>query len=126
MSRPKATCGVAIAAADSNTASANTIDVTASITLTDTAGGQLEIDNTTTTPKTLTIEGQGALPSDTAIAGSPTWNTRIFEIVGTGGAGVTVVLSDLTIEGGTAKDGGVLGGTAALGGGLLIDGRKSR
>ena len=91
----------AIATADSNSDSSNTIDITASITLTDTTAGQLEIQNGTSTAKTLTIEGQGALPSDTEIAGSsPSWNTRIFEIVSTGPASVTVVFKDLEITGG--------------------------
>jgi hypothetical protein len=41
----------AITSADANTSSANTINVTASITLTDTTAGQLVIDNGTTTAK---------------------------------------------------------------------------
>ena len=116
-----------IASAESNTSSDNTIDVTSSITLTDTSAGQLEIENTPSMAKTLTIEGTG--PSDaTSISGfysSPTseWDTRIFEIVDDASAGsLSVVLKDLRIFGGHAKDGGAVGGTAALGGGILIDG----
>ena len=112
----------AIGMADSNSASANTIIVTSSITLTDASDGQLEINNSTGTAKTLTIEGQGTMPSDTVIAGSTTLNSRVFEIVGTGTAGVTVVFKDLEITKGRAHDGGILGGAAALGGGILIDG----
>ncbi len=117
-----------IAAADSNSNSFadNVIELSGSITLTDTAAGQLEIDNSSSIAKTLTIEGQGSSPSDTVISGfdTPTshWNSRIFEIVGTGAASITVVFRDLSITGGHADDGGVLGGTAALGGGILIDG----
>ena len=112
----------AISAADSNSSNANTINVTSSITLTDASDGQLEIGNSTGTAKTLTIEGQGAMPSDTVIAGSTTLNSRIFEIVGAGTAGVTVVFKDLEITKGRAHDGGILGGAAAVGGGILIDG----
>ncbi len=72
------------------------------------------------------IEGQGKSASSTVISGVNTstskWNTRIFEIVGTGTAAMTVVFKDLEITGGNAKDGGVLEGNAALGGGILIDG----
>ena len=52
----------AITTADSNSSDANTINVTASITLTDTSAGELEIQNGTGTAKTLTIEGQGSSP----------------------------------------------------------------
>jgi hypothetical protein len=117
----------AIASAESNSSSDNTIDVTSSITLTDASAGQLVIENTPGMAKTLTIEGPG--PGDaTSISGfdsSPTsfWDTRIFEIVDDSSAGsLSVVLKDLKIFGGHAKDGGVVGGTAALGGGILIDG----
>jgi hypothetical protein len=112
----------AIATADGNSDGNNTIDITASITLSDVAAGQLVIQDAASTPGTLTIEGQGASPADTVIAGSSGWNTRIFEVVGTGTANVTVVFKDLAIKGGHAIDGGVLGGAVALGGGLLIDG----
>ena len=108
-----------IMTADSNSSAANTINVTASITLTETTAGELEIQNATSTAKTLTIDGQASSPSATVIAGSSSWNTRIFEIAGAGGAGVTVVFKDLEITGGRAHNGG---GPAALGGGILIDG----
>ena len=47
---------------------------------------------------------------------------RNFEVIGKTGATVTVVFRDLTIRYGEATDGGAVGGTAALGGGILIDG----
>ena len=100
----------AITTADSNNSGANTINVTASITLTDTSAGELEIQNGTGTAKTLTIEGQGSSPQAAVIAGSSSWNTRIFEIAGAGGAGITVVFKDLEITGGRAHNGGGLGG----------------
>ena len=109
-----------IMTADSNSSAANTINVTASITLTETTAGELEIQNATSTAKTLTIDGQASSPSATVIAGSSSWNTRIFEIAGAGGAGVTVVFKDLEITGGRAHNGG--GPAGALGGGILIDG----
>ena len=96
--------------------------MTALITLTDTSAGELEIQNGTGTAKTLTIEGQGSSPSAAVIAGSSSWNTRIFEIAGAAGAGTTVVFKDLEITDGRAHNGGGLGGAVALGGGILIDG----
>jgi len=54
--------------------------------------------------------------------GGSVWKDRIFTIVSTSSASVSVVLENLAIRGGHAVNGGVLGGTAALGGGLLIDG----
>lgn len=112
----------AIITADGNSSSTNTINLTTSITLTDTTAGQLVIQNATSTAKTLTIEGQGSSPSATILSGSSSWNTRILEMIGTGTASVTVVFKDLEITHGEMHDGGILGGTAALGGGLLIDG----
>ena len=88
--------------------------------LSDTTAGQLVIENATSIPKTLTIAAQG--PGGVQIAGSVDWNTRIFEIIGTGSASVTVVFKEVGIAGGKANDGGVLGGNEALGGGILIDG----
>ena len=85
-------------------------------------GLELVIDNTTSMPKTLIISGQSLGPPYTEIAGSSSWNSRIFEIVGTGKASVNVLIKDLEITGGKAHDGGVLGGNTALGGGFLIDG----
>ncbi len=110
-----------IAAANTNSFADNVIELSSSISLSDTAAGQLVIQNGTSTAKSLTIESQGA--SQSVISGfTAGWNSRIFEIVGAGGAGVTVVFKNLVIEGGEAHDGGALGGTAALGGGILVDG----
>ena len=47
---------------------------------------------------------------------------RVFQIVSSQGAAVTVSFQNLTVQGGGATDGGVLGGGADLGGGFLIDG----
>ncbi len=104
----------AITTADGNSSSANTINLTASITLTDTSAGELEIQNGTGTAKSLTIEGQGSFPSATVIAGSSSWHTRIFEISGAGGAGVTVLFKDLEITNGRALNGGGQGGEPRL------------
>ena len=46
---------------------------------------------------------------------------RVFEVL----SGVTLVLSDLTVTGGLATDGGTIGGSDALGGGILNDGNLS-
>ena len=109
----------AILTAEGNSSSANTINLTASITLSDTSAGALEIPNSAGIAKNLVIEGVSRF---TTISASSSWNTRIIEIAGTATASVTVVFKDLTIKGGRAHDGGALGGNAALGGGLLIDG----
>jgi hypothetical protein len=86
----------AIAAADSNGDASNTINVTASILLDDTSAGPLEIQDGGSTAKTLTIEGQGAAPSDTMIEGDlGVWNTRVLEVVGTGASKVTVIFMDV-------------------------------
>ena len=74
------------------------------------------IDNSSSLPnKTLTIVGQGE--ANTIIEpGLANWNNRVFEVVGTSQANVTVVFLNLSIEGGNATDGGILGGKArALG-----------
>jgi hypothetical protein len=113
----------AITDADSNGFSSNTIVLaTGTYPLSNATLGQLLIENSSSmTSKTLSIVGEGASSSiiEPGIAG---WEDRIFEIVGTTGANMTVVFQDLSIEGGSATNGGVLGGTAALGGGILVDG----
>jgi hypothetical protein len=112
----------AINQADSNGFANNVLVLTTSTyVLTDLTSGAFQIQNTSSLPsKTLTIIGQGQ--ANTIIAPRlSTWQDRIFEIVGTSGAGVSVVFENLSIAGGNARDGGVLGGSAALGGGLLID-----
>ena len=72
--------------------------------------------------KTLTLVGQGA--SSTVVTGGPGWNDRDFQIVGASGAAVTVTFQNVAIEGGDAVNSGAVGGNAALGGGLLIDGGR--
>ena len=111
-----------IAAADSNGFADNTIDLSSSIALSDTTAGPLVIENATSIAKTLTIEAQGT--GSVQILGSLGWDTRIFEIVGTGPASVSVLFKEVGITGGKVHDGGVLGGNAALGGGILIDGGR--
>ena len=75
------------------------------------------IENATSTPKSLRIVGQGVSPTGTILSGSPTWNTRIFEVVGTGTASVSVIFSYLEIEDGRAHDGGALGARRRSGAG---------
>jgi hypothetical protein len=112
----------ALITADSNGSAANTIKLTASITLSDAVAGALLVKNTSGTAETLTIEGTRARPSATVLSASASWNTRVLGIVGAGASSVTVILRDLTITGGHAHDAGGLPGTGAVGGGLLIDG----
>ena len=111
----------AINQADSNAFAFNTIILSASTyLLSDASSGGLVIDNSSSLPsKTLTITGQGQ--TNSVIGSAVNWNDRIFEIEGASGAVVNLTLQNLTIEGGDAQNGGVLGGDAALGGGLLID-----
>ena len=100
----------AINAADSNSFAFNTILLSASTyQLSDTSSGGLLVENTSSlSSKTLTITGQGATSS--IIGAVPDWNDRIFEIVGSTGQTLNVTLQDLTIQGGNALNGGVLGG----------------
>jgi hypothetical protein len=113
----------AILAADTNSSASNTIKLgDGTFSLTDTTDGNLLIDdqNSAVVSKTLTIVGQGE--TKTIVTGGSNWADRIFEVVGRTGALMTVVFKDFTIEGGRASNGGVVGGSDALGGGLLIDG----
>jgi hypothetical protein len=112
----------AINQADSNGFASNTIILeSANYVVTNANAGQLLVQNTSNfANKSLTIVGQG--PTNTVIRpGIYPWNDRIFEIVGTLTAATTVTFESLSIEGGSARDGGILGGPTALGGGLLID-----
>jgi hypothetical protein len=113
----------AINAAESNSDASNTIVLSsATYVLTNTTLGQIVIDNNSSLPnKTLTIVGQGET-STIIEPGLTLWSDRVFEVVGTSQANVTVVFQSLSVEGGNATGGGILGGTAALGGALLIDG----
>ncbi|MHB1558088.1 MAG: RHS repeat-associated core domain-containing protein, partial [Isosphaeraceae bacterium] len=66
--------------------------------------------------KTLEIVGQGTAANQVVITGGRT--SRVFQVANS----VKVVFNKIAIEDGKASDGGLVGGTAALGGGLLIDG----
>ena len=72
----------AITSADTNTSASNTINLTASITLTDGSAGELVVNNPTTTAKTLLIEGQKAQPSQTVLSGSASLNTGVLAVAG--------------------------------------------
>ncbi len=86
--------------------------------------GQLVIQDLTggLSHKTITIIGAGTGATIIEPSDAKGWDNRIFEIVSHTGATVTVYFQNLTIAGGQATNGGVLGGTTALGGGVLIDG----
>ena len=108
----------AVAAADSNSDSSNIITLSASSIPYPATTGQLLVENSSSLKsKSFTIVGQGE-SSSVITAGLA---NRVFEIVGTS-SGLSVVIQNLAIAGGRATDGGIVGGTAALGGGLLIDG----
>ena len=111
----------AINQADSNALAFNTIILSASTyLLSDASDGGLVVENSSTLPsKTLTITGQGETSS--VIGSAFNWHDRIFEIEGSGGTSLNVTMQNLTIQGGSAQNGGVLGGDTALGGGLLLD-----
>ena len=99
--------------ANLNADALNTIHLSAGIySLTDFADGNLVIQNgnSLVPTKTLFIVGQGGKHLH---QGSSSWNDRIFEVIGSPSASVKVVFEKLTIEGGKASGGGVLGGTAA-------------
>jgi hypothetical protein len=110
-----------IGLADSNGLAFNTIVLSASTyLLSDKFSGEIVIKNDSSLPaKTLSITGQGQANS---IIGSVfNWQDRIFEIEGSSAHALNVTLQNLTIQGGNAQNGGVVGGSDALGGGLLID-----
>jgi hypothetical protein len=112
----------ALVAAAANADSSNTINLAAgSYTLTDSADGDLLIHNLVGgATKTFLING--ATQATTVIQGGDTWDDRIFQIVSSPTAAVAVTMKNLTIEGGNAFTAGAVGGTAALGGGMLVDG----
>ncbi len=110
--------GTDVAAADSNGFASNIIMLSISSLPYMVTGGQLVVNNgSSLKSKSFTIVGQGE-SSSVINAGS---TSRVFEIVGTG-SGLSVVFQSLAIAGGRATDGGILGSTVAMGGGLLIDG----
>src|SRR5262249_55402260 len=90
----------AINRADSNGFAFNTILLSASTTvLSDLSSGGIVIENASALPsKTLSIIGQGQ--TSTIISSIYNWQDRIFEIEGTGGQSLNVVMQGLTIEGG--------------------------
>ncbi len=110
----------AISEADSNGHSFNTIILSASrYLLSDKSAGGLMIGNASSLPaKTLTITGQGQ--TNSVIGSVFNWHDRILQINGSPGHALSVTLQNLAIQGGHAFNGGVLGGTTGLGGGLLI------
>ncbi len=75
--------------------------------------------NSSVPHKTLTIVGTGSSPAQTVADGSG--SSRVFQIT----SSITVIFKDMAIEHGKATDGGNLGGTTALGGGVLIDGGQA-
>ena len=89
--------------------------------LTDQSQGNVLIENTSGLPsKTLSIMGAGE--SNTVIQpGVFPWQDRLFEIVNTGSASLSVVFQNLAIKGGNATGGGILGGISRWEV-LLIDG----
>ncbi len=113
----------AISADDANAQASNTINIGAgTLALSELSPGNLLIENENTAKapqKTLIIDGAGRLVTIIEPSTSVTWVSRILQIIG---PSVTVELENLTIRGGRAHDGGAVGGTMALGGGILIDG----
>ncbi len=86
--------------------------------------GQLILQDTSGSEasKTITIVGQGAGVTVIEPSTDKGFGERVFEIISQSGASLTVNFQNLTIAGGYAANGGILGGNTALGGGLLIDG----
>jgi hypothetical protein len=113
----------AISADDANAQASNTINIGAgTLALSELSPGNLLIENENIAKapdKTLIIDGAGRGFTIIEPSTSITWVSRILQIVG---PSVTVELENLTIKGGRAHDGGAVGGTMALGGGILIDG----
>ena len=113
----------AIAQAETDSSTVDVINLSAgAYSLTKAAGGTIVLQDMASgvVAKTLLIQGQGE--AKTSIQGSIGGGFRDFEVIGTASAGVTVVFKNLTITSGTAVDGGPLGGAAAHGGGILLDG----
>ena len=118
----------AIATADSNGDAVNTINLSAgAFQLTNEAAGALLIQNQNAQlvpNKTLDIIGAG--PASTTVEpstslGTP-WNDRVLTVVGSEGAGVTVLIENVTISGGSIKAASANTQLPAEGGGLLVDG----
>ncbi len=113
----------AINAADGNAYASNTIVLSAgTYALTNATLGQIVLQNTSSlSNKSLTIVGAGETSTVIRPSSYP-WLDRIFEVIGGGPNSLSVTFQDLSIEGGNATGGGILGGVAALGGALLVDG----
>ena len=106
----------AISAADTNSASSNTINITSSIVLSDTTAGPLVIENATDISKSLTLDGQGDLP---AISGATTWDFRFIDVDhNPNEADESVDLENLDFEGGdeVSSTGDAQGGAIMLNG----------
>jgi hypothetical protein len=108
----------AILTADTNTDTSNTINLLTSTLTVGQTGGEFLIQDLPSAAKTLILSGQGE--KNSILTGGPDSQSRIIEIVGN--HDLTVQLQNLSIEDGHATNGGNLGGTAALGGGMLIEG----
>ena len=94
--------------------------------LTNPADGEIVIKNTSSLPtKTLTIVGAGEASTIIQPSVYP-WLDRVFEVVSSSGTSLSVTFQELTISGGNATGGGILGGNVALGGAMLIDGGTVR
>ena len=105
--------------ANSNSDASNTINLAAgSYTLS--ADGELLIQDTNAAVHTKTLNIIGVSASQTTIDGDGV--TRVFEIESAQNATMAVVMKTLAVNDGLATDAGHVGGTAALGGGILIDG----
>ena len=96
----------AIDQSDTNGDASNTINLGAgTFSLTDTGSGDLLINNQAAgvAAKTFTIVGAGA---GTTVVEADALHNRVFQIVSSQGAAVTVVFQNLTVKGGAAGDGG--------------------
>lgn len=99
----------------------NTINLAAgNYNLVNTAAGELVATNQTATPDMLlTIAGAGAATTFIQPSSAVTWTDRIFEI---DGANITVIIQDLTIQGGDVESASGNNPPTARGGGLFING----
>ena len=115
----------AIGQANTNSDPSNTINLAAGVyNLAASSSGELLIRDLAAgvAGKTLTIAGQSEASTFVQSKAFSAQGSRLFEIVGGNGIGETVRLENLTLRSGFTQNGGLLGGTAALGGGLLVEG----
>ena len=116
----------AMATADSNSSASNTINLTASITLTDTAAGELSVAQRHGARQDSDHRGNGnESRSDAAFGFHDAQHRRAADRSGVSGS-VTVIVKDLTITNGQVNgaSGSILGDSAAQGGGVSITGGK--